>query len=170
MKIDLADFRNIDFSDVGKWPLPVKVIAIVALSVAVVGAGFWFDTRNQLETLDIAVNKEEELKEIFKSKQNLMQSLKLAAFASTPSLVAGIFNIYPPIALITILFALYGLYLLYIGIPVFMETPKDQHIVYLIVCIIVLIVFTFIISWIATSIMWSTVGGWGSWVPSFGPY
>jgi len=103
----------------------------------------------------------------FKSRQDLMQSLKLAAFASTPSLLAGIFNIYPPIALLTLLFALYGLYLLYLGIPVFMETPKDQHIVYLIICIVVLIVFTFIISWVISSVMWSSVGGYGSWYRPF---
>ena len=106
----------------------------------------------------------------FKSKQNLMQSQKLAAFASTPALLAGFFNIYPPIGLISILLALYGIYLLYLGIPVFMETPKDQHIIYLIICIVVLIVFSAIVSWVVSSIMWSSLGGYPGWYNTIGPY
>jgi hypothetical protein len=106
----------------------------------------------------------------FKSRQDLMQSMKLAAFASTPSLIAGIFNIFPPIALLTLLFALYGIYLLYLGIPIFMETPQDQHIIYLIICIIVLIIFTFIISWVISSVMWTSVGGYGSWYTGPSPF
>ncbi|UCH72530.1 MAG: YIP1 family protein [Thermoplasmatales archaeon] len=106
----------------------------------------------------------------FKSRQDLIQSMKLAAFASTPSLIAGIFNIWPPIALLTLLFAIYGIYLLYIGIPIFMDTPQDQHIIYLIICIIVLIVFTFIISWVVSSVMWTSVGGYGSWAPYYRPF
>ena len=78
MKIDLAELRNIDFNDYGKWPLPVKIIAIALLSAALVGAAFWFDTRVQLESLDVVRNKEGELKEIFKSKQH--QAANLAEY------------------------------------------------------------------------------------------
>ena len=75
MKIDLAELKNIDFNDYGKWPLPVKIIAIALLCVALVGAGFWFDTRVQLESLDVVRSKEGELKEIFKVKQNQASNL-----------------------------------------------------------------------------------------------
>jgi hypothetical protein len=93
----------------------------------------------------------------FNSKQDLMQSLKLAAYVSTPFLISGIFNILPAIAFLTILFALYGFYLLYLGIPVFMETPKDQHIAYLVICIVVLIVISVILSWVVSQIMWASI-------------
>ena len=76
MKIDLAELKNIDFNDYGKWPLPVKIIAIALLCVALVGAGFWFDTRVQLESLDVVRSKEGELKEIFKVKQNQASNLE----------------------------------------------------------------------------------------------
>jgi len=69
MKLNLAELKNIDFNDYGKWPLPVKVIAIALLCVALIGAGFWFDTRVQLESLDVVRSKEGELKDIFKVKQ-----------------------------------------------------------------------------------------------------
>ena len=96
----------------------------------------------------------------FKSKQNLMQAMKLVVFSATPALLAGIFNIYPPIALLIFLASLYGLYLLYIGIPIFMETPNDQHIVYLVVSIIAYFVIIFIISWVVSAIMWAGLGGY----------
>jgi len=76
MKINLAELKNIDFNDYGKWPLPVKIIAIALLCVALVGAGFWFDTRVQLESLDVVKSKEGELKEIFKVKQNQASNLQ----------------------------------------------------------------------------------------------
>ena len=75
MKLNLAELKNIDFNDYGKWPLPVKIIAIALLCVALVGAGFWFDTRVQLESLDVVRSKEGELKEIFKVKQNQASNL-----------------------------------------------------------------------------------------------
>lgn len=96
----------------------------------------------------------------FKSKQNLMQAMKLVVFSATPALLAGIFNIYPPLTLLIFLAALYGLYMLYIGIPIFMETPNDQHIVYLIVSIVAYFVIIFIISWVVSSIMWAGLGGY----------
>jgi type IV pilus assembly protein PilO len=76
MKIDLEQLRNIDFQDFGKWPLPVKVVAIVLLCVALLGAGFWFDTRVQLESLDVVRTKEGELKEVFKVKQRQAANLE----------------------------------------------------------------------------------------------
>jgi len=78
MKIDLAELRNIDFNDFGKWPLPVKGVAIALLCIALGGAGFWFDTRVQLESLDVVRTKEGEFKEIFKSKQR--QAANLVAY------------------------------------------------------------------------------------------
>ena len=95
----------------------------------------------------------------FKSKQNNMQALKLVTFSSTPWLLAGIFYLYPPIWFLVLLAGLYGLYILYIGIPIFMETPKDQHIPYLIVSIIIFIVIMSIVFFIANQIWWSVYWG-----------
>jgi len=76
MKIDLSQLRNIDFNDYGKWPLPIKVVAIALLCVALGGAGFWFDTKVQMESLDVVRTKEGELKEIFKVKQRQAANLE----------------------------------------------------------------------------------------------
>jgi len=106
----------------------------------------------------------------FKSKQNLIQAMKLVVFTATPALLAGIFNIFPPLGLLVILGAIYSLYLLYIGIPVLMETPNDQHIIYLIISIVVYIVIVFIISWITSSLMWAALGGYPGSVTILPPY
>jgi len=66
---DLEQLRNIDPRDVSKWPLAVKVAAIVVICVVVLGSGIWFDTRAQLAQLDTARAKELTLKTEFTTKQ-----------------------------------------------------------------------------------------------------
>lgn len=75
LNIDLAQLRNIDFNDVARWPKPVKIAAVVVICAAVLGAGLWFDTRTQLETLESTRNKENALKSEFMTKQNKAASL-----------------------------------------------------------------------------------------------
>jgi len=96
----------------------------------------------------------------FKSKQDKMQALKLVAYSSTPWLLAGIFYIYPPIWFLATLAGLYGLYILYIGIPILMETPKEQHIPFLIVSIVIYVVIMAVVWQITWNIWWRI--SWGS--------
>lgn len=76
LNLDLSELGNIDFSDVSKWPMPLKVIAIILLIASVLGAGFWFDTRNQLDVFDKTQKKEKVLKEEFAKKQNKAANLE----------------------------------------------------------------------------------------------
>lgn len=69
LKIDLAQLRNIDFNDVGRWPLSVKATAIALICITVLGAGLWLDTRKQLDTLESIRQKEKTLKGEFQDKQ-----------------------------------------------------------------------------------------------------
>jgi type IV pilus assembly protein PilO len=75
LNIDLSQLRNIDFNDVARWPKPVKIAAIALICVAVLGAGLWFDTRVQMESLEATRNKERTLKSDFLAKQNKAASL-----------------------------------------------------------------------------------------------
>jgi len=75
LNFDLSDLNNIDFNDVARWPLALKVIAIILLTAAVLGAGLWFDTRNQLDILEKAGKKELVLKKEFEKKQNKAANL-----------------------------------------------------------------------------------------------
>lgn len=71
----LSELQNLDFSDVSGWPLPAKMAAVVAICVAVLAAGFWFDTRNQLEDLEKLRAQEPQLKKTFEAKQHKAANL-----------------------------------------------------------------------------------------------
>jgi type IV pilus assembly protein PilO len=75
LKIDLAQLRNVDFNDVGRWPVSVKMIAVTVICVAVLGAGLWLDTRTQMETLDSTRQKEQALRKEFLEKQDKAANL-----------------------------------------------------------------------------------------------
>lgn len=76
--IDLEQLKTLDFNDVGAWPAAAKLIAITLLSLAVLFAGYWFDTSQQLDLLEQAEKKEAELKETFKAKQ--IKAVNLEAY------------------------------------------------------------------------------------------
>ena len=65
----------------------------------------------------------------FNSQRSQMQALKLAAYSSTAGWVAGIFGIIPWLRPLEILGA-YSLYLLYLGFPVLMKTPREKVVPY----------------------------------------
>lgn len=66
----------------------------------------------------------------FSGEKNFVQAFKVAAYAYTPAFLAGILLLFPPLAVLQILAALYGLYLLYLGLPILMHAPKDKALPY----------------------------------------
>lgn len=93
-----------------------------------------------------------------------MQALKLVSYAATPWLLLGIVNIYPAASLISLVGGLYGLYMLYLGIPILMGTPKEQQMPFFIVGLIVYIIVMGVINWLTGWIWWQMVWSavWGS--------
>jgi hypothetical protein len=90
----------------------------------------------------------------FSSEKHMPSALKLTAYSYTPAWVAGIFNIIPIIGgIIALLGALYGLYLLYLGLPTMMRTPQDKTIGYTIVIIICAIVVSLILGFILATLI-----------------
>ncbi len=79
MNVNLSEFfeelKGLDLNDVGSWPVAVKAMAIVLLSVGVLFLGYWFDTQNQLDALARAEQKEQELKQVFERKQHKAANL-----------------------------------------------------------------------------------------------
>lgn len=65
----IEDLNNLDFNNVGNWPFLFKAMAIVIICGAVLGAGYYLDTEEQLVTFEKAEAKEAELKKTFESKQ-----------------------------------------------------------------------------------------------------
>lgn len=75
----------------------------------------------------------------FGGTKNPIAALKVAAYSSTASWVAGVFAILPVLAALGIL-GLYSLYLLYLGLPALMKSPADKSLGYTIVVIVAAIV------------------------------
>ncbi len=74
--MNLSELQNLDPSNIGNWPKPIKMAVIVVLSAAVLFAGYWFDTKDQIALLEGAQAKEVELKNIFEAKQRRAASLE----------------------------------------------------------------------------------------------
>ena len=76
----------------------------------------------------------------FQSSGGIVQALKMVAFSSTPSWVAGVLQLVPLLGALALLAALYGVYLFYLGLPSVMKTPPDKVIPYMVVSVVVIIV------------------------------
>ena len=63
----------------------------------------------------------------------------------TASWVGGVFNIFPPIAILGAVAGLYGLYLLYLGLPRLMKAPEDKALTYTIVVIVAALVINLVV-------------------------
>ena len=72
------DINNLDLKTLADWPLPSKLVALGLLCVTIVAAGWWFDWRGGMETLDAAKQKETELRGVFTTKKN--QAINLEAY------------------------------------------------------------------------------------------
>ena len=81
----------------------------------------------------------------FNSTVDEIKSLKLAAYIFTPAFLIAILDIIPPLSALTFLGVLYGLYILYIGLPIVLATPKDKVVTYVVAVVVAtLIVFVVI--------------------------
>jgi hypothetical protein len=88
----------------------------------------------------------------FNGQRNQIQALKVAAYSSTASWLAGIFALIPGLRLLAIL-GLYSLYLLYLGLPIVMKSPREKALGYTVVVIVAAIVLFMIIGVIAGRFM-----------------
>jgi hypothetical protein len=93
----------------------------------------------------------------FGGTQNQVQALKVAAYSSTASWVAGIFGLVPILSWLGVL-GLYTLYLLYLGLPALMKAPEEKAMGYTVVVIIAAIVLFLVIGLVAGSFMQGGMG------------
>jgi type IV pilus assembly protein PilO len=74
----LQEFRALDPKKIGSWPTVAKLIVLLGVLFVVLGAGYWFDWKSQLEQIERAHAKEEQLKVTFIDKKK--QALNLPAY------------------------------------------------------------------------------------------
>jgi hypothetical protein len=89
----------------------------------------------------------------FDGQKNKIQALKVAVYSSTAGWVAGVFSLIPALGLLAILGALYGIYLLYLGLPKLMKAPKEKAVGYTAVTVIVAILLAVVIGVVSSAIM-----------------
>jgi hypothetical protein len=80
----------------------------------------------------------------FSSRKNFESALKVTAYSFTPFWVCGFFLLIPGLRFLTIL-GLYGLYLLWLGLPVLMKSPQEKSIGYTAAAVISAIVIVIVL-------------------------
>lgn len=92
----------------------------------------------------------------FGGQKSQINALKLVAYSATAGWVASIFTIIPVLGwIVAIVGSLYGIYLLYVGLPVLMKCPEDKAVIYLVVVVVVYLV----LSWLLTSLIFAGIFG-----------
>lgn len=101
----------------------------------------------QLAAMLICAKVIEWLAPKFQSSGDTVQALKLVAYASTPSWVAGIGAIIPLLgALVALVGGLYSIYLYYLGLSPVLKTPAHQVVPFMLVSAIVIIAVFLVLS------------------------
>lgn len=88
----------------------------------------------------------------FGGTKDMVKAFKVAAYSSTAVWVAGIFQIIPMLGILVLIAMLYGLYLLYLGLPVLMRVTQDKAVGYTVVVIVVQILLYFVVGMVVAAL------------------
>ncbi len=92
----------------------------------------------------------------FGAEKSTTQAFKVVVYSSTAGWAGGVFQMIPGLGLLGLLASLYGIYILFLGLPRLMKCPEDKAIGYTAVVVIVNIVVFLILGTIV-----GVVGGIG---------
>ena len=67
--MNLQELNELDFNNIGNWPVPAKAFIVLLLCVGVAVGWYYFNTEEQLLDLETAEKKEQTLRSEFESKQ-----------------------------------------------------------------------------------------------------
>lgn len=71
----LRELQEVDFNDIGSWPLWLKVTGAAVICVAVLAAGYWFIIKDQYADLQKLQRQEAQLKDSYLKKKALAINL-----------------------------------------------------------------------------------------------
>lgn len=137
---------------VGHYRVPIVsalVGAIFSFGMALVG----------VFVLSLIINA---LAPTFGGEKNSGQALKLAVYSYTPAWLAGVLQIVPVLGLLGIFAALYGVYLLYLGLPRLMKNPEDKSVVYTVVVFVCAVVLSLVLAAVGGLILGAGALGTGA--------
>lgn len=94
----------------------------------------------------------------FGGTKDRVQAFKVAAYATTPAWVAGIFALVPSLAWLAMIGGIYGLYLIYLGLPVVMKVSADKASGYFVAVLVAAIILWFVAAMLVVSIVGAMIG------------
>lgn len=89
----------------------------------------------------------------FAGQRNLASALKVSAYSSTASWLAGIFFLIPALTILSAV-GLYSLYLLWSGLPVLMKSPREKALAYTAAVVVIMMVVMVIVMVILGTLLW----------------
>lgn len=95
-----------------------------------------------------------ELAPSFGGTKDMLSAFKLVAYSMTASYVGGIFMLIMSLSMLSLLASLYGVYLLFLGVPTLMKVPEDKAPGYTAVLVVIVIVASIIIG----ALTWGSMG------------
>ncbi|MEW8563304.1 MAG: type 4a pilus biogenesis protein PilO [Candidatus Thiodiazotropha sp.] len=72
----LEDLGELDFNNVGVWPMPIKVIVVILAAIIVLVAGYYLVVEDDINSLEGVQKKEQELRADFSKKQKKASNLE----------------------------------------------------------------------------------------------
>lgn len=89
----------------------------------------------------------------FGSEKSDTQAMKLTAYSFTASWVGGIFSLIPGLGIVGMLCSLYGIYLLYLGLPKLMKCPEDKAVGFTVAILVAAIVLSLVIGAVVAAVI-----------------
>ncbi len=76
--MDLQEFNDLSLEDAGDWPFVIKLLVFLVLAGGIIGAGYYFDVKDQYMALERVEAQELDLRDEFERKQ--AKAVNLAAY------------------------------------------------------------------------------------------
>ncbi len=105
-----------------------------------------------LVSVFVAANVIDALAGAFGGQKNFGKALKVAVYAPTAAWVAGVFDVNPPMAFLSLM-GLYSFYLLYTGLAALMKPPADRLLFYTVAVVACMAVVWLIVLGVAVKIL-----------------
>jgi hypothetical protein len=125
----VAGFIGMSFIGVSAFGISVRMPLVTGLVGAAIG---FVAALVEVYVLALIIDA---LAPKFGGEKNFSQALKISAYSFTPALVGGVLRIVPALGVLALLASLYGVYLLYLGLPRLMKAPPEKAVNYTLVVV-----------------------------------